>query len=36
MRGAEEVAKKLQKQGVEPSYEYYDKRPDLGNKKQEL
>ncbi|EKM61555.1 uncharacterized protein PHACADRAFT_248234 [Phanerochaete carnosa HHB-10118-sp] len=35
MKGAENVAHKLQKQGVEPAYEYYDKRTDLG-RRQEL
>ena len=36
MKGAEAVAKKLQKEGVEPVYEYYDKRTDLGNRRLEL
>ncbi|KAH8079421.1 membrane dipeptidase-domain-containing protein [Cristinia sonorae] len=34
--GAERVAKELQELGTEPSYDYYDKRPDLARKKREL
>ena len=34
MRGAEAVAKKLQASGLEPSYEIYSKRTDVGRRRE--
>ena len=34
MRGAENIAKKLQASGTEPSYEVYSKRTDLGKRRE--
>ncbi|GJE89528.1 M19 family dipeptidase [Phanerochaete sordida] len=36
MKGAEDVARQLQKHGAQPAYDYYDKRTDLGQRRREL